>query len=61
MVAKATEVLFQMRWILDDSRSISFMLDPWIADLPLIRWPTFISMDISDSILISDLLLVDGR
>lgn len=37
------------------------MLDLWLVDLALNRWPTFISTDISDSFLISDLLLLDGR
>lgn len=48
----------QIRWIIGD---INFILDSWIADLPLSRWPIFISIEISDSIRISNLLLPDSR
>lgn len=39
-----------MRWIVEDGRSINFMTDSWIANLSLARWPTFILMEIPDSI-----------
>lgn len=60
MVARTPDVLLQKRLILGDGWSIIFMSDPWIANLPLVWWPTFITMDISDSISISDLLTTDG-
>lgn len=40
--------------------TISFMSDPWIADMLFSRKPTFIDVDISDSLSIPDLLLMDG-
>lgn len=60
MVVRALEVLSQMGWILDDDRSVSFIFDLWIADVPLICWPTFTTIDTFDSISIFDLLLMDG-
>lgn len=60
MVAKADDVICQTRWIVGDGRLINFMYDPWIAKVPLVQWSTFISMDILDSILVSNLLIMDG-
>lgn len=58
--ARCPVVLPMTRWIVGDGRMINFMPDSWISDITLARWPTFISMDISDSISITDLLLQDG-
>lgn len=57
LVARAPDVLLQTRWILGNGRSINFISDPWITDLPLAWWPTFITMDISDSISIFRFLI----
>lgn len=61
MVVRAYEVICQTRWILEDGRSINFMLGSRIANLLLNRWPTFIIIEVSDSMMISDLLLSDSR
>lgn len=53
-------VLPHLRWIIGDGRRIDFMIDAWIYDAPLARWPAFIFMDTPDSISISDLLLRDS-
>ena len=34
--------------------------DPWIIDLPLARWPTFVSMEVVNSMYVCDLLQI-GR
>lgn len=60
MVATTHIILPLTRWILSDGMSISFISDPGIADVSLSRWPTFIAMDIIDSLYIFDLLLMDG-
>lgn len=60
MMAKALDVLLQTRWMVGDGRSINFMTDSWIVDVPLARWPIFISMDIPGFISIFDILVQDG-
>lgn len=60
MAARASDMIRQMRWIMGDGRLINFMYDPWIAEVPLVQWLTFISMDILDYILVFDLLIMDG-
>lgn len=60
MATRVSDVFLQMRWIVEDGRSINFMTDSWIANLFLARWPTFILMEIPDSIFIFDLLVSNG-
>ena len=44
-----------------DDQSISILFDPWVADILLARWPTFISIHMIETIRICDLLHIDGQ
>lgn len=50
------EVITYARWILGDGWLANFWLDPWMADLPLSRWSTFINVGVLDAMRISYLL-----
>lgn len=57
---RAPEVIPQTRWMIGDGRSVSVLYDTWIVDIPLSRWPTYVSSEVPDQMRVSDLLLTDG-
>lgn len=59
--AQVSDVIFQTRWLLRDGRSVNLLLDPWIADLPLSQWLTFINSEVVDSMRICDLFHPNGK
>jgi len=59
MMTRSSLVTPHFSWLLDDGSSIRFLLDPWISEISLIRWPTFIFIHTSLTISITDLLLLD--
>lgn len=54
------EVTYQMRWVVGDGKLINFMNDSWISDVSLARKPTFISMNIANTMTVANLLIPDG-
>lgn len=42
--------------MVDDGRTSGFLHDPWISDLSLNKWPTFVNAEFEGSMKISDLL-----
>ena len=38
-------VQFQFQWIVGSDESINLYTDPWISNLSLLAWPTYINMD----------------
>lgn len=50
----------RIRWVIGDGYFTDFFHDSWISDLPLSKWPTFVSMEVGKSVRISDLLHI-GR
>ena len=53
-------VLDRVRWVVGDGRGIDLLYDFWIADLPLVHWPTYISMETINSMRVGDLLQPRG-
>lgn len=45
--------------MIGDGTSVDVVQDSWIADLPLSRWPTFVTTDIPNGMRVSDLLSQD--
>lgn len=39
------EVQFQSLWLIGARESINIYTDPWLSNLPLSAWPTFINME----------------
>lgn len=60
MMARASDIIYHMRWVIGDGKLINFKNDPWISDVPLTQWLTFISMDVTDIMTVDDLLTPDG-
>lgn len=49
MVPRVSNITYHMKWMIGDGRLINFMNDPWVSDVSLARWPTFIFMDVIDT------------
>lgn len=56
----ASKIIYQMRWVVGDGKLINFMNDSWISNVSLAWYPTFIFMDILDTMSIANLLILDG-
>ena len=56
----ALDVIPQTRWMIEDGHTISVLHDTWIIDIPLSRWSTFVSAEVSNLMKVCDLFLADG-
>ena len=48
-----------MRWLVRDGRSMDILCDLWVSDLPLSHWPTFLCIEATASLRVTDLLQPD--
>lgn len=53
-------VMTQISWIISNGYIANFFYDPWISNLSLSRWHTFINIEIGEFMRILDLLHI-GR
>lgn len=52
-------VMTQIHWMVDDGRTANFLYDLCLFDLLLNRWPTFVNVEMGESMVISDLLHIE--
>lgn len=52
----ATRVLAQNCWVVGDGHIMDFLHDSWLFDLLLSMWWTYISVEVGESISISNLI-----
>lgn len=48
--------MIKTRWVVGDENTTDFYHVPWIFYLPLSWWPTFVSMQMGESVRVLDLL-----
>lgn len=54
--AHISKVVTNAKWLIKDGGSVSLLREPWLADLPLACWPTFVSVEVGDMMQVFDLI-----